>query len=106
MTLDEMQATAAPSAANDAPRETFSAEWWQNRTAEELRDIIKRGFAGGEAFQGAVAEAERRGREATQRLREAAAIDAERRKKRVRMIAGAVVAALLLLFAIGWLYRG
>ena len=106
MTLDEMQAGIAPTAANDGPREPFSAAWWQNRSAEELRDIIKRGFAGGEAFKGAVAEAERRGREATKRLRAEAAIEAEQRKKRMRIIAAAAVAALLVLIAIGWLFPG
>ena len=106
MALDEMQVGTAPAAGNDGPRETFSAEWWQNRTGEELRDIIKRGFAGGEAFQGAVAEAERRGREVTQRLRAEAAIEAERRKKRLRIIAGGAIAVLLLLFVIGWISPG
>ena len=64
-----------------ASREHLSAAWWEARSAEELRDIIKRGFAGGEAFQGAVAEAERRAGEVTRRLREEAAGKAAARRK-------------------------
>ena len=106
MALDEQVAVTGISDVPNEPRETFSAAWWQNRTAEELSDIIKRGFAGGEAFQGAVAEAERRGREATQRLREAAAVEAERRKNRMRIVGLAALATLIVLVSIGWYYPG
>ena len=62
MAFDETLAVTITRGANDS-HEPYSADWWEIRTAEELRDIIKRGFAGGEAFNGAVAETERaRGR--------------------------------------------
>jgi hypothetical protein len=80
MTVEQDFAVTAARRTNDR-HEQFSAAWWALRSPEELRDIIKRGFAGGDAFKGAVAEAERRAREATSRLREAAAVDAARRKK-------------------------
>lgn len=62
-----------------APKENelHSTDWWAKRTPEELRNIIRRGFSGGPAFEGAVAEAERRARGETSRLREEAAIEAE-----------------------------
>jgi hypothetical protein len=59
----------------------YSAEWWQERSATELRDIIKHGFRLGEAYDGAVAETERRAREATRRMRDEAASDARRRAR-------------------------
>jgi hypothetical protein len=84
-------------------QEQFSAAWWQRRSAEELRDIIKRGFAGGDAFQGAVAETERRARDVTQRLRESAAVEAEARRKRRLAILGSA-AAISVTIAVGaWL---
>jgi len=92
MTLDST--LAAPSPHTATPNEQFSAAWWEMRTAEELRDIIKRGFAGGDAFQGAVAEAERRAREATTRLRQEAAIAAAARKRRWKLIAIGALASL------------
>ena len=93
MTLNETLAATGSSGAENA-HEPFSAAWWEGRTAEELRDIIKRGFAGGEAFQGAVDETERRAREETRRLREAAAIEAESRRKRKKVIVMASVATI------------
>jgi hypothetical protein len=42
----------------------YPPEWWRNRTSEELRDIINLGFAGGDLFSGAAAEAARRSDEA------------------------------------------
>ena len=104
MGLDEKIAVTGTSDPRQDASEPFSAAWWQNRTAEELRDIIKRGFAGGEAFKGAVAEAERRGREATKRLREAAAIEAVRHKQRMRLVGFGALAVLVLLVSVGWYF--
>ena len=104
MTLDEMQAGIAPTAANDGPREPFSAAWWQNRSAEELRDIIKRRSSPGAKRSRApspkrsVADA-KQPNACAQKL----AHEAEQRKKRMRIIAAAAVAALLVLIVIGWL---
>ena len=89
MTLNQALATAGESSA-DTAQQPYSAEWWQRRTAEELRDIINRGFAGGEAFQGAVSEAERRAREETRRLRDLAAVATERAIKRKRLVMGSI----------------
>ena len=103
MTLDRTLAeTGVSGTVNQESREQFSVAWWQNRTAEELRDIIKRGFAGGDAFQGAVVETERRARDETQRLRQLAAVEAAKRKKRIRMMAVGGVAALIALVFAGW----
>ena len=101
MTYSETIAAAGASHANDA-REQFSAAWWEHRTAEELRDIIKRGFAGGEAFQGAVSETERRARDETRRLREIAAVEAEQRRKRKRVAILASIAAVTVASAAYW----
>lgn len=94
MTVEQsLAATAAPQAAGTS--EPFSVTWWEGRTAEQLRDIIKRGFAGGQVFQDAVAEAERRAREETTRLRAIAAIEAVSRKRRKWIVGGAVAASVL-----------
>jgi hypothetical protein len=92
MTYNETLSDRRKKAPADAS-EPFSAAWWERRTAEELRDIIKRGFSGGEAFQGAVTETERRARKETSRLRHIAAIEAEQRQKRKRVfIIGSIAA--------------
>ena len=92
-TLDTTLAATPTIGANDV-NEQFTAAWWERRSAEELRDIIKRGFAGGDAFQGAVAEAERRARDATRRLREEAGAAALIRNKRLKLIAIGALAAV------------
>ena len=83
----------------DVASELHSAAWWSRLSAEELRDIIKRGFAGGDAFQGAVAEAERRAKEATRQLRDAAAREAERSRKLKLFILWSAVGAAGIIFA-------
>lgn len=50
----------------------YPASWWESRTAEELQEYVRAGFIGGEMFTGAQRELERRGREATQQVNEAA----------------------------------
>ena len=100
MTLDSTLAASPPQTA--LPNEQFSAAWWEMRTAEELRDVIKRGFAGGDAFQGAVAETERRAREATSRLRQEAAAQAAVRKRRIKILAvGALVSVATISLSAG-----
>lgn len=93
MTFNETIAVTGTSG-SDGAAEPYSAAWWELRSAEELRDIIKRGFAGGEAFQGAVSETERRARDETRRLRDAAALEAERRRKLKRVALGTIAAAV------------
>jgi hypothetical protein len=95
-----VKATAEPRETATAP-EPYSAEWWQQRSATELREIIKRGFRLGGAYDGAVAETERRAREATRRMRDQELID-RRRKARNRLI---TLAVALVAFAVSgtWL---
>jgi hypothetical protein len=81
----------------------YSAEWWELRTAQELRDMIKRGFGVGPAYDGAIVETERRARNTTRRLREEAAV-VERKSAKARLIALAgILAIMLLLGAWNWL---
>jgi hypothetical protein len=104
MTIETTLAGTRTSA-NDA-HETFSAAWWEARTAEELRDIINRGFAGGGTFHGAVAETERRARDATRRLREAAVAAASRRKRMKVVAIGALASvAVIAAYAGMWFVR-
>ena len=86
-------------------REPYSVVWWGSRTAEELRDIINRGFAGGQQFRAAVVEAERRASEETRRLRAVAAAEALRRSKRKQILWGAAI-SLLIIAALGFWIAG
>ena len=100
MTLDETLTGTGTTVPHEATGQ-YSAAWWEGRTAEELRDIIKRGFSGGQAFQGAVSETERRAREETRRLRAAAAVEAERRRKLKQVIVLGTVAAVAIAASAG-----
>ena len=102
MAIEDSLAVTGASAAE--AKEPFSAAWWECRTAEELRDIIKRGFAGGQAFEDAVAEAERRARVETRRLREAAAQEAASRHRRNLLILGAAGIASAIAIAAMWIF--
>ena len=62
----------------DETKVLYSEAWWETRTSGQLRELIERGLAGGEAFDGAVREMERRDREARRR-QEAAEADMRRR---------------------------
>jgi hypothetical protein len=105
MTVEQSLATAPAPELAPAPdagdaREPNSFASWECRTAEELRDIINRGFAGGQQFREAVAEAERRASEETKRLRAVAAAEALSRKKRKQILWGAA-ASLLMIVVLG-----
>ena len=43
MTVEEAQRTLKATAL-DGASEPYSADWWQMRSPQELREIIKRGF--------------------------------------------------------------
>ena len=105
MAVEEKIAVAAAPDAGD-PHVPCSVAWWESRSAEELRDIIKRGFAGGPEFPGAVAEVERRARVETRRLREQAAAEAVSRRKRNEVIWGTAASVLAIATLLGfWLAR-
>lgn len=103
MTFNETLAATATNAPDQAP-EPYSAAWWDKRSAEELRDIIKRGFAGGQAFQGAVSETERRAREETRRLRDLAVVEAEHRRKRKKAMVLVTITAAVTIAACAGLW--
>jgi hypothetical protein len=85
-----------------ADPEPYSVEWWQARSAAELREIIKHGFRLGSAYDGAIAETERRAREATRRMRDQALVESRKRAR----IRAAVLAAAFVIFAsaLMWLW--
>ena len=87
-----------------AEQEIYSAAWWHARTPEELRDIINGGFRMGAAFEGASIEAERRARESVRRTREEAQALARRDAKGRLVTLGSILAALLVLIALSWLF--
>lgn len=99
MNVDETIKLAAADESQALP-EPCSAEWWQARTATELRDIIKRGFGVGQVYDGAVLETERCAREATRRLRQKA--DEERTKNRLTALA-VMFAVLVVATIVIWL---
>ena len=103
MDVDE---TTTASPRQDAAPEPYSAEWWQVRTPNELRDIIKRGFGVGQvAYDGAVLETERRAREAMRRVRDQAE-QAEQQQTKARFILlGGILALLMVLMIALWLTR-
>jgi hypothetical protein len=105
MTVDQgLAVVAAPDATES--HEPYSVAWWETRTAEDLRDIVNRGFASGQAFRGAIAETERRARQETRRLREVAAAEALSRRKRNEIFWGVAASVLAIAALLGfWLAR-
>lgn len=101
MDIDE---TIVAEGASAAPTitEPNSAEWWQERSTTELREIIKRGFSLGPAYDGAVVETERRAREALRRIRDDNAV-VERRKARLRLaLLAGVLAIIVAIGLVDW----
>jgi hypothetical protein len=100
MPVEETQRTL-DTAPDEAP-ELFSARWWECLSPEDLRDIIKRGYNVGPAYDGAIAETERRAREALKRLRESE-IESQRRIGLIRLsLLGAVLAIVVAVGVIEW----
>ena len=102
--MDVDEATFAHSPQDAAP-EPYTAEWWQARTPNELRDIIKRGFGLGQAYDGAVLETERRAREAMRRIRDEAEQAQQRKTKAQLIFLGGTLALLIVLVIVVWLTR-
>ena len=69
----------------------YSGEWWETRTDDQLRELMRGSFRGGVAYDGAVAELDRRSQAKRQRN--------DRRIAFWAMIA-AVVAALVAVAAL------
>jgi hypothetical protein len=70
---------------------------WESRTAEQLREILNRGLAAGDAFTGAAAEIERRASDTARRARQLPSeIDDSRRRHLLiaKLCAVAVAAAI------------
>lgn len=102
MDVDETTSAAPPHIAAPEP---YSAEWWQARTPNELRDIIKRGFGLGQAYDGAVLETERRTREAMRRIRDQAEQAEQRKTKAQLIVLGGILVLLISLAIVVWLTR-
>ena len=100
MTVEDTQRTAKTGALEEP--ELFSAEWWQVLSAEELRDIIKRGYGVGPAYDGAVAETERRAREALKLVRESESASRHRIAIIRLSLLGAVLAIVIATGIIEW----
>ena len=97
MTVEEAQRTLKATAL-DGASEPYSAEWWQMRSPQELREIIKRGFGLGTAYDGAIAETERRARDALKKIREG---ESQSRRKMVVTRLYVLSAVLALVIGVG-----
>jgi hypothetical protein len=76
----------------------LSADWWKSRSADELRDMINRGFAGGDLFTGATAEAARRSEEVRKVADEqAAAVSRQKRRTRRKLLVLRILVGLSLI---------
>ena len=102
MSIDQVDIAPSVSGA-EAAADPYSAEWWQSRTAGELRDIIKQSFRLGQAYDCAVAETERRAREAVRRLREAESATERRNAKMRLLVLAAVLVAVVAIGVLDWL---
>ena len=100
MTVEDTQRTVEARALEEP--ELFSAEWWQLLSPEDLRDIIKRGYGVGPAYDGAVAETERRAREALKRVRESESASRHRIAIIRLSLLGAVLAIIVAIGIIQW----
>jgi CHASE3 domain sensor protein len=95
MSTDQVELAAGAVSSDIAAADPYSAEWWESRTAAELRDIIKHGFRHGHVYDCAVAETERRAREAVRRLRQEESAT-EQRNARTRLVVLAAVLAIVI----------
>ena len=94
---------ASGAASAEIAADLYSAEWWESRTAAELRDIIKQGFRQGPVYDRAVTETERRAREAVRRLREQESATERRNAKSRLIVLAALLAVVVLVGVLDWL---
>ena len=73
---------------------------WSHRSARELREIVEHGLQGGEGFEGAVRELERRARSVARETEDASQADRIHRQTLLRII----VAGLILVAVAGLLF--
>lgn len=81
--MDTNVSTYRDHALDDGEADQPSAEWWRRRSPEEIRDLINRGFAGGELFAAATAEMARRSGEARRAAEQEAMALAEAGRRRM-----------------------
>ena len=80
---------------------SFTASWWESRTTDQLQDMIRGGFAVGEASAGAHREIERRAREHARLERHQAELRAVHRTRvKLGMLSGVEIAMLVALAAL------
>lgn len=74
----------------------YSANWWEERSSEQLQEMVRAGLSAGEYGAGAVRELERRARRhAAAKEREAEVLVAEKQDRRIKILAGILVALLV-----------
>ena len=95
------QLLARPAVTTDAQSPLLDAAW-ENRSAGELRKIVEHGLAGGESFEGAARELERRARNVTRQAEETSEADRIHQQALVRYLLGglALVAVAGLIFGL------
>lgn len=106
--MDMSNTVGAGTGAGNLVVQSIDRAFWESRSAEQLREILDRGLAAGDAFTGASAEIERRARETARRARESSTILDGSRVRRVRagkvlVLASAAVGAAAT--AIYWVIR-
>src|ERR1700745_1813761 len=74
----------------------YSRQWWENRSNNELQEMVRGGLAAGESGPGAHRELERRARELRRaEEHEAQLQETQRTALRVRILAAAFLAMLI-----------
>jgi hypothetical protein len=103
MSTDQVELATGAISSAIAAADPYSAEWWESRTAAELRDIIKHGFRQGHVDDCAGAETERRAREAVRRLRQEESATKQRNAKARLAVLAAVLAIVVGVGLVEWL---
>jgi predicted nucleotidyltransferase component of viral defense system len=82
----------------------YSAEWWENRTNEQLHELLRGGFAESEDGVGAHRELERRARQhARANEQEARIVASQKETLRLKILSGVLIAFLVVLAAVALL---